>query len=152
MRNCRAFLTDLLIQNPLRNNARESARRKLLRERGLRIPSPFRSVPSEPNRFQTFGAWFNRNREREREKLGEVWIQSLKHEALDHFVVFGLDHFDHIVREFIAYYHACRLHQGIGNRLIGADEDEKQPAGVSLDQIKCETRLGGLLKHYYRVA
>ena len=33
----------------------------------------------------------------------ERWIQSLKHEALNHFIVFGLDHFDHIVQEFVTY-------------------------------------------------
>jgi len=81
----------------------------------------------------------------------ERWIQSLKHEALNHFVVFGLEHFDHIVSEFVAYYHDHRPHQGIGNRLIG-DEREYPPAVVSLDEVRCETRLGGLLKHYYRQA
>ena len=50
----------------------------------------------------------------------ERWIQSLKHEALNHFIVFGLAHFDYIVREFVDYYHDCRPHQGIGNRLIGS--------------------------------
>lgn len=82
----------------------------------------------------------------------ERWIQSLKHEALNHFIVFGLAHFDHIASEYVAYYHDCRPHQGIGNRLIGADEDEEPPAVVSLDQVCCETRLGGLLKHYHRAA
>ena len=82
----------------------------------------------------------------------ERWIQSLKHEALNHFVVFGLAHFDYIVSEYVAYYHACRPHQGIGNRLIGSEEDDEPPAVISLDEVECETRLGGLLKHYYRAA
>lgn len=38
----------------------------------------------------------------------ERWIQSVKHEALNHFVVFGLAHFDHIVREFVNYYVSVR--------------------------------------------
>ncbi len=82
----------------------------------------------------------------------ERWIQSLKHEALGHFIVFGLTHFDHIVSEFVAYYHECRPHQGIGNRLIGENEDEEIPPVVSLDQVRCDKRLGGLLKHYHRAA
>jgi len=56
----------------------------------------------------------------------------LKHEVHGHFIVFGLAHFDQIVSEFVAYYHKCRPHQGIGNRLIGADEDEEIAAVVSL--------------------
>ena len=82
----------------------------------------------------------------------ERWIQSLKVEALNHFIVFGLEHFDHIVGEFVTYYHECRPHQGIGNRLIGAEKDEPSPAVTSLDQVRTEERLGGSLKHYYRAA
>ena len=37
----------------------------------------------------------------------ERWTQSLKHEALNHFVVFGMAHFGHIVREFVDCYHEC---------------------------------------------
>ena len=82
----------------------------------------------------------------------ERWIQSLKHEALNHFLVFGLEHFDHIVREFVNYYHDSRPHQGIGNRLIGAqDLDVPLPIDDS-DQLVCESRLGGLLKTYRRAA
>ncbi|MBA3480600.1 MAG: hypothetical protein H0T51_02190 [Pirellulales bacterium] len=62
-------------------------------------------------------------------------------------------HFDHIVREYVAYYHECRPHQGIGNRLIAADDNkESSPSITSLNQVRCETRLGGLLKHYSRAA
>ena len=82
----------------------------------------------------------------------ERWIQSLKHEALNHFIVFGLEHFDHIVREFVVYYHQCRPHQGIGNRLIGLKGGDEPPQDVSLEQVRCEKRHGGLLKHYYCAA
>jgi putative transposase len=82
----------------------------------------------------------------------ERWIQSLKHEALNHFVVLGLAHFDHIVSEFVDYYHDCRPHQGIGNRLIGAGSQDVPPLVESIDQLECESRLGGLLKTYRRAA
>ena len=60
----------------------------------------------------------------------------------------------HICCEYVGYYHECRPHQGIGNRLIGEPKtDDEPPTVVSLDQIKCETRLGGLLKNnYYHTA
>ena len=82
----------------------------------------------------------------------ERWIQSVKHEALDPFILFGLAHFDQIVSEYVSYYHDSRPHQGIGKRLLCDDEGGEPPAVVSLDQIRCETRLGGLLKHYHRAA
>jgi Integrase core domain/PEP-CTERM motif len=78
----------------------------------------------------------------------ERWIQSLKHEALNHFIVFGLAHFDHIVSEFVDYYHDSRPHQGIGNRLIVAEDSDRPPQIESVVQLECETRLGGLLKTY----
>jgi transposase InsO family protein len=91
----------------------------------------------------------------------ERWIQSLKYEALNHFIVFGQEHFDHIVSEYVAYYHECRPHQGIGNALLPTRQNESadtvtpdQPASpdLSIADIKCETRLGGLLKRYHRAA
>jgi putative transposase len=85
----------------------------------------------------------------------ERWIQSLKQEALDHFIVFGKKHFDFIVSEYVAYYHECRPHQGLDNNLLPSsrgrpDEDESVPLDPA--NIKCEHRLGGILKHYYRDA
>lgn len=89
----------------------------------------------------------------------ERWIQSLKYEALNHFIVFGQEHFDHIVSEFVAYYHERRPHQGIGNVLlpkehplitIAAENTSTPVPQLTLADIKCETRLGGLLKHFYR--
>ena len=87
----------------------------------------------------------------------ERWIQSLKQEALDHFLVLGMKHFDYIVGEFVAYYHDCRPHQGIGNVLLPRprgkpNDDEPDAVPLNLETIKCERRLGGLLKHYYRDA
>jgi putative transposase len=82
----------------------------------------------------------------------ERWVQSLKHEALNHFVVFGLAHFDHVVREIVDYYHDCRPHQGIGNRLSGTDAQDVPPLIESIEQLECESRLGGLLNTYRRAA
>ena len=86
----------------------------------------------------------------------ERWIQSAKQEALDHFLIFGKTHFDYIVSEYVSYYHECRPHQGLDNRLLPLprrkpdDEDNAIPLDPS--KIKCEHRLGGILKHYYRDA
>jgi putative transposase len=71
--------------------------------------------------------------------------------------VFGQQHFDHIVREYVDYYHDCRPHQGIGNALVTKsrvqpDRADPDAAPLDLSKIKCEQRLGGLLKHFYRDA
>ncbi len=87
----------------------------------------------------------------------ERWIQSLKQEALDHFIVFGQSHFDYIVHEYVEHYHEERPHQGIGNVLLSRrgepeSEEAKEVATLSMDDIRCKSRLGGILKHYYRAA
>ncbi|MBN2296605.1 MAG: transposase [Pirellulales bacterium] len=86
----------------------------------------------------------------------ERWIQLLKQEALNHFIVFGKTHFDYIVSECVAYYHDCRPHQSLDNRLLplsrGEPDDEDDPIPLYPSKIKCEHRLGGILKHYYHDA
>jgi putative transposase len=80
-------------------------------------------------------------------------IQTLGQECLDYFVVFGARHLDHLCREFATYYHRQRPHQGKKNRLL----IRPKHATSNLDppdptMVRCETRLGGLLRHYYRAA
>ncbi len=77
----------------------------------------------------------------------ERWIKSLKVECLDHFVPVGVKHFDYLISEYVEHYHHERPHQGIGNKLI-MRSDSLATAG----EIKCVTRLGGLLRHYHRAA
>jgi hypothetical protein len=52
------------------------------------------------------------------------------------------------IQEFIAHYHFERNHQGLGNRLIIADECATTQRGAVLRR----ERLGGVLNYYYRAA
>jgi putative transposase len=45
------------------------------------------------------------------------FVQSIKHECINHFVLFGLDHFDVLCREYLEHYHTEWPHQGIENEL-----------------------------------
>lgn len=90
----------------------------------------------------------------------ERFIQSIQQECLDRFVVFGEQHLDHLCAEYLAYYHEERPHQALGNeplktkkrarpkRKRGRLEDEIVP----LADIRCQQRLGGLLRSYSRKA
>jgi putative transposase len=80
----------------------------------------------------------------------ERFIQTIQVECMDHFLVFGEKHLDHLVREYVAHYHTERPHQGLGNRIVIG---ETPPAPLdSIDTLSCRTRLGGVLKHYHRTA
>ncbi|MEX2170033.1 MAG: integrase core domain-containing protein [Pirellulales bacterium] len=83
----------------------------------------------------------------------ERFVQSIKTECLDHFLVFGEKHFDYLCREFVDYYHADRPHQGLDNRLIIQRPPPKECAPtVPLGQVECRKRLGGVLNSYHRAA
>ena len=76
--------------------------------------------------------------------------RSIQVECLDHFLVFGEKHFDYLVREYVEHYHTERPHQGLGNRLVSGEPPPALPDKQA--RIECRTRLGGLMKHYYRAA
>ena len=82
----------------------------------------------------------------------ERWVQSVKAECLDHFIVFGESHLRHLITEYTDhYYNTVRPHQGMDNvPLTGCLPAET--SAVRAEDIVCEERLGGLLKHFHRRA
>jgi putative transposase len=80
-------------------------------------------------------------------------IQSVQRECLDHFVVLGEDHLRHLINEDLYHHHRERCHQGLGNvppAVASGEEPDVIPFPAG--RVECRERLGGLLKHYRRVA
>jgi putative transposase len=78
-----------------------------------------------------------------------------------HFVFFGLKHLDSVAACFIEHYRGERPHQGLENEMLPipkkqrshrADNAEADEPLISLRDVLCKQRLGGLLKHYSRKA
>ncbi|XZE44988.1 integrase core domain-containing protein [Pirellulaceae bacterium SH467] len=94
--------------------------------------------------------------------FAERFVQTIKQECLDHFVVFGHKHMDLLCQEFKDYYHEERPHQGLENELvIGGTRTKKrsksgtkpsETVSIPISEIRCKERLGGLLKSYSRRA
>ena len=84
--------------------------------------------------------------------FAERFVQTLKHECLEHFVIFGHKHLDYLVSTFIDYYHTQRPHQSKGNRPLLKLVEPPPALPNTVGEVFCEERLGGLLKHYYRQA
>lgn len=87
----------------------------------------------------------------------ERFIGSIRRECLDHFVFFGTKHLNGVVRSWLEHYHAERPHQGRENELLVSPIKSRKSAVAdeitfSLRDIRCRKRLGGLLKHYERIA
>lgn len=82
----------------------------------------------------------------------ERWIGSLRYECLNRFITFGLAHLDYVVSEYATFYNESRPHQHKGNRpLMGTWAEEDEPLGDD-EKIDCQVTLGGVLKHYERIA
>ena len=79
----------------------------------------------------------------------ERFVLSVKSESLDNLILFGEKSLTYVLNEYITHYHLERNHQGNGNTLISprpdSDKDRER-------DIKCQERLGGLLKFYHRPA
>jgi putative transposase len=85
--------------------------------------------------------------------FAEAWVQRVKQECLDHFVVFGEKHLQTIMSQWLEYYHRHRPHQGLGNVLItGELPPETSVDDFRPEEVVCHESLGGLLKHFERRA
>jgi len=81
--------------------------------------------------------------------FAERWVRSVKSECLSHFILFGEASLRRALKNFCEHYHAERNHQGKANRLLfpRTAPPERDRGGV-----RCQERLGGLLKYYHREA
>jgi transposase len=80
----------------------------------------------------------------------ERFVKSIKTECLRHFVFFGQRHLRYVISEYMKHYLQERFHQGLGGKLIEAAPSSNDNAATG--EIKCRSRLGGLLNFYYRDA
>ena len=75
----------------------------------------------------------------------ESWVGTIRRECLDHFLVLGERHLRYLATEYVDYYNTVRPHGSMGGPL--------EPVAMPTEgEVFCESRLGGLLKHYYRKA
>ncbi|GAB6188041.1 integrase core domain-containing protein [Thermopirellula anaerolimosa] len=82
----------------------------------------------------------------------ERFVQTIKTECFDLFIVLGEKHLRHLLTEFLAYYHSQRPHLGLGN-LPPVLSQPPEPVGcLGPGDIIVHERLGGLLRHYERKA
>lgn len=79
----------------------------------------------------------------------ERLIQSIQVECLDHFIVLGTRHLDHLLAEYVDYHNCQRPHSALG---FATPMGRPPPAGagpVEPLRLRCQERLGGVLKHYH---
>jgi len=74
----------------------------------------------------------------------ESWVGTVKRECLNHFIVFGERHLRYLLAEYVKHYNTTRPHSSVGNMPLGYKSEK------SNGKILCESKLGGLIRHYYR--
>lgn len=78
----------------------------------------------------------------------ERFMLTFKTESLHLVIPRSEWHLRGIINEFLAYYHAERIHQGLDEQIITPGSE----VGKKVGQISCRERLGGTLHCYYREA
>jgi putative transposase len=79
----------------------------------------------------------------------ERWVRSVKEEALSRLILFGERSLRHALTQCNAHYHTERPHQGLGNVVLLPAASRSQRWN---GPVRCQERLGGLLKYYDREA
>jgi len=82
--------------------------------------------------------------------FAERWVGSVRRECLDRFIFFGEKHLQHVINSYVEHYTLERPHQGLDNRPLAEAESAPPVLPFVADQLVCQERLGGLLKHYQR--
>jgi len=81
--------------------------------------------------------------------IAERFVQTVKSECLDHFIVFGEEQLRHLVFSFQDYYDELRPHQSKDNLPLNWAAPPPT-AAFTAEGIVSDERPGGLPKHYAR--
>jgi len=80
----------------------------------------------------------------------ERWVRSVKSECLSKLILFGESSLRRALTNFCQHYHSERNHQGKDNTLLFPRAGP--PGSPGRGTVRCQERLGGLLKYYDREA
>jgi transposase InsO family protein len=81
----------------------------------------------------------------------ERFVGQIKSECLSRFILFGKQHLDHIVAEYVAYFNNQRSHSS-RNNLPPCAQPPDEVATLGMDQIDVNSYVGGLVKSFERKA
>jgi putative transposase len=106
---------------------------------GLEAPMVARSLSLIPVRTSFESPWQN--------GVAERWIQSCRHDLLDHIIALNERHLKRLLSAYVSYYHQDRTHLGLGK-----DTPIRRPRSLAFGRVMSNERLGGLHHRYDRAA
>ena len=77
--------------------------------------------------------------------IAERWVGSARRECFDHVIALDEMHVRRLAREYLAYYHADRTHDGLGKDTPSGRAVEMKPV---LAELISQPRVGGLHHRY----
>ena len=81
----------------------------------------------------------------------ERFIETIKLECLNKFIIFGKRHLDYLVAEIVEYYNTRRAHME-RDHLPPVREEPEEVATLTMDEIEVKSYVGGLVKSFERKA
>lgn len=82
----------------------------------------------------------------------ERFIETIKLECLQKFIVFGKRHMDYLVRQFTDYYNHHRSHSERDYLPPVRDIEPERVLSLNLGEVEIRSHLGGLVKSFHRRA
>jgi len=109
------------------------------RKYGLEASMVARSLGLTPVRTSFESSWQN--------GVAERWIESCRHDLLDHVIAVNEGHLKRLLSEYIQYYHEDRTHLGLGK-----GTPNHRTRSFTSGRIVSQARLGGLHHRHDRAA
>jgi len=81
--------------------------------------------------------------------VAERWVRTVRTECLDHRLVFGDQHLQRLIKEYVAYYNGWRPHRSLDQK--APCRRRRRQSSEAAGRIVAEPILGGL-HHVYRFA
>jgi transposase InsO family protein len=106
---------------------------------GFEVPASVRSLKIRPVRTSFESPWQN--------GVAERWIESCRHDLLDHIIAVNERHLRRLLSDYSRYYHEDRTHLGLNKQTPG-----DRVRSSNLGAVLSRPRLGGLHHRYYRAA
>jgi putative transposase len=82
--------------------------------------------------------------------VAERWVRSVRHECLDHVLVFGRRHLEQVLWDYLTHYNTGRPHRSLA--LATPARNLEEARGSPPAEIRRRDVLGGLIHEYHATA
>ena len=106
---------------------------------GAEVPAVVRSLKIKPVRTSFESPWQN--------GVAERWVESCRHDLLDHVIPVNERHLKRLLSDFVRYYHEDRTHLGLMKQT-----PSQRISATNRGRVTARPRVGGLHHRYDRAA